>query len=106
QLASPYGVHSITRWGRTPWCGSVLSCCMLGSSAGPKDSRVRMFPRVMERRMPTASSGFPDISISTERLVLRALEDDDAPALAEMMNDELVAAWTSVPQPFTEEGAR
>ncbi|MFJ3902587.1 GNAT family N-acetyltransferase [Streptomyces sp. NPDC090025] len=48
---------------------------------------------------------FPDVSISTERLVLRALEPADAPALAEMMNDELVAAWTSVPQPFTEDDA-
>lgn len=49
---------------------------------------------------------FPEVSISTERLVLRPLDEDDVQALAEMMNDELVAAWTSVPQPFTEEGAR
>jgi len=49
---------------------------------------------------------FPDISLSTERLVLRPLEDDDVPALTEMMNDELVVAWTPVPQPFTEESAR
>ncbi|MFD7445576.1 GNAT family N-acetyltransferase [Streptomyces sp. NPDC059909] len=49
---------------------------------------------------------FPDISISTERLVLRAFEPADAPALAEMMNDELVAAWTAVPQPYTEAAAR
>jgi RimJ/RimL family protein N-acetyltransferase len=49
---------------------------------------------------------FPDISLSTERLVLRPLEDDDVPALTEMMNDEQVAAWTSVPQPFTEDAAR
>ncbi|MEU6975944.1 MULTISPECIES: GNAT family N-acetyltransferase [unclassified Streptomyces] len=49
---------------------------------------------------------FPSISISTDRLVLRALEPADVPALAEMMNDELVAAWTSVPQPFTEDAAR
>ncbi|WP_306320574.1 MULTISPECIES: GNAT family N-acetyltransferase [unclassified Streptomyces] len=49
---------------------------------------------------------FPEVSISTERLVLRPLDEDDVPALAEMMNDELVTAWTSVPQPFTEEGAR
>ncbi|NGO08194.1 GNAT family N-acetyltransferase [Streptomyces sp. HC44] len=49
---------------------------------------------------------FPDISLSTERLVLRPLEDDDVPALTEMMNDELVGAWTSVPQPFTEHAAR
>ena len=47
---------------------------------------------------------FPNISISTERLVLRPLDEDDVPALAEMMNDEQVAAWTHVPQPFTEDG--
>lgn len=52
------------------------------------------------------TSTFPTISISTERLVLRPLDEDDVPALAEMMNDEQVAAWTHVPQPFTEEGAR
>ncbi|MGW9438352.1 GNAT family N-acetyltransferase [Streptomyces sp. NPDC055607] len=49
---------------------------------------------------------FPDISINTDRLVLRALEEADAPALTEMMNDELVGAWTAVPQPFTEAAAR
>ncbi|MFC7929636.1 GNAT family N-acetyltransferase [Streptomyces cinereoruber] len=48
---------------------------------------------------------FPDISINTDRLVLRALGEADAPALAEMMNDELVGAWTAVPQPFTEAAA-
>ncbi|ANP53960.1 RimJ/RimL family protein N-acetyltransferase [Streptomyces griseochromogenes] len=52
------------------------------------------------------TSTFPTISISTERLVLRPLDEDDVPALAEMMNDEQVAAWTSVPQPFTEDAAR
>ncbi|MEV0123003.1 GNAT family N-acetyltransferase [Streptomyces sp. NPDC050703] len=62
--------------------------------------------------MTTASSGssahpvFPDVSISTERLVLRPLEEADVPAYAEMMNDELVTAWTSVPEPYTEEHAR
>ncbi|MCB5911085.1 GNAT family N-acetyltransferase [Streptomyces pinistramenti] len=49
---------------------------------------------------------FPDISISTERLVLRPFDEADAPALAEMMNDELVAAWTAVPQPYTTADAR
>ncbi|MER6092008.1 GNAT family N-acetyltransferase [Streptomyces bluensis] len=49
---------------------------------------------------------FPDISISTERLVLRPFDEDDVPALAEMMDDEQVMAWTDVPQPFTEDGAR
>ncbi|MFI7502217.1 GNAT family N-acetyltransferase [Streptomyces sp. NPDC049687] len=52
------------------------------------------------------TSTFPTISISTERLVLRPLDEDDVPALAEMMNDEQIAAWTDVPQPFTEDSAR
>ncbi|MFE2069538.1 GNAT family N-acetyltransferase [Streptomyces sp. NPDC059467] len=52
------------------------------------------------------TSTFPNISISTERLVLRPLDEDDVPALTEMMNDEQVGAWTSVPQPYTESDAR
>jgi RimJ/RimL family protein N-acetyltransferase len=52
------------------------------------------------------ASTFPNISISTERLVLRPLDEDDMPALAEMMNDEQVGAWTDVPQPYTEDQAR
>ncbi|WP_351224118.1 GNAT family N-acetyltransferase [Streptomyces sp. NPDC002133] len=56
----------------------------------------------MELRMTTT---FPDISISTERLVLRAFEDADIPAHTEMMNDEMVTAWTSVPHPYTRQDA-
>ncbi|MET7570469.1 GNAT family N-acetyltransferase [Streptomyces sp. NPDC005492] len=52
------------------------------------------------------TSTFPNISISTERLVLRPLDEDDISALTEMMNDEQVGAWTDVPQPFTEDRAR
>jgi RimJ/RimL family protein N-acetyltransferase len=52
------------------------------------------------------TSTFPDISISTERLVLRPFDEDDIQALTEMMNDEQVMAWTAVPQPFTDRGAR
>ncbi len=52
------------------------------------------------------TSTFPEISISTERLVLRPFEEADIPALAEMMNDELVTAWTGVPHPYTEQSAR
>ncbi|MFG2355316.1 GNAT family N-acetyltransferase [Streptomyces sp. NPDC048521] len=52
------------------------------------------------------TSTFPNISISTERLVLRPLDEDDVPALAEMMNDEQVGAWTDVPQPYTQGQAR
>ncbi|MEU3188943.1 GNAT family N-acetyltransferase [Streptomyces sp. NPDC006923] len=44
---------------------------------------------------------FPDVSISTERLVLRPFEPADIPAHIEMMNDELVTAWTSAPHPYT-----
>ncbi|MGJ5750277.1 RimJ/RimL family protein N-acetyltransferase [Streptomyces puniciscabiei] len=49
---------------------------------------------------------FPNVSISTERLVLRPFEESDIEAFAEMMNDELVTTWTSVPQPYTEADAR
>jgi RimJ/RimL family protein N-acetyltransferase len=52
------------------------------------------------------TSTFPNISISTERLVLRPFEEPDIEAFAEMMNDELVVAWTSVPHPYTEADAR
>ncbi|MET7762515.1 GNAT family N-acetyltransferase [Streptomyces sp. NPDC005336] len=52
------------------------------------------------------TSTFPDISISTERLVLRPFEEADVPALTEMMNDELVIAWTRVPQPYGSRDAR
>ncbi|WP_331452216.1 GNAT family N-acetyltransferase [Streptomyces sp. SS162] len=44
---------------------------------------------------------FPDVSISTERLVLRPYDETDIPAHTEMMNDELVVAWTSAPHPYT-----
>lgn len=56
----------------------------------------------MERRM---SPTFPDISISTDRLVLRPFELADIPSFTEMMNDEMVAVWTSVPAPYTESDA-
>lgn len=49
---------------------------------------------------------FPDITLSTERLVLRAYEEEDIPALTEMMDDELVTAWTAGPYPYTTEHAR
>ncbi|MFI6845763.1 GNAT family N-acetyltransferase [Kitasatospora sp. NBC_00085] len=48
------------------------------------------------------AASFPETAISTERLLLRPLAEDDAPGLAEMMADELVLAWTDAPHPFTE----
>ncbi|MFB6619873.1 GNAT family N-acetyltransferase [Streptomyces sp. NPDC085524] len=44
---------------------------------------------------------FPDVTISTDRLVLRPFEEDDVTALTEMMNDENITAWTTVPHPYT-----
>jgi RimJ/RimL family protein N-acetyltransferase len=52
----------------------------------------------MELRMTTT---FPDVSISTERLVLRPFESADVPAFTEMMNDEMVTAWTGEAHPYT-----
>lgn len=52
------------------------------------------------------TSPFPNVSISTERLVLRPFEEADVVPFTEMMNDELVAAWTSVPAPYSEAHAR
>ncbi|MFD9409623.1 GNAT family N-acetyltransferase [Streptomyces sp. NPDC059989] len=49
---------------------------------------------------------FPDVTISTDRLVLRPFEEEDVTALTEMMNDEHVTAWTSVPHPYTHADAR
>lgn len=50
---------------------------------------------------PRMTSTFPDISISTERLVLRPFDMVDVPAYIEMMNDELVTAWVDAPHPCT-----
>lgn len=52
------------------------------------------------------TSTFPVVTISTDRLVLRPLEEADIPPLIEMMGDELVAMWTSAPAPYTEVDAR
>ncbi len=52
------------------------------------------------------TSIFPDISISTERLSLRPYDEEDIPALAEMMNDEPVVGWLTAPHPYTEADAR
>ncbi|MEY9873379.1 RimJ/RimL family protein N-acetyltransferase [Streptacidiphilus sp. MAP12-33] len=49
---------------------------------------------------PGRPPAFPEITISTDRLELRAFDLDDAPALAEMMNDELVHQWTTAPHPY------
>lgn len=52
------------------------------------------------------TSIFPDISVSTERLSLRPFDEEDVPALREMMDDEAATAWLPAPHPYTEEHAR
>ncbi|MCD0481264.1 GNAT family N-acetyltransferase [Streptacidiphilus sp. ASG 303] len=52
------------------------------------------------------ASTFPETAISTERLLLRPFEEEDAPALAGTMDDEAVRCWTPVPHPYTEHHAR
>ena len=52
------------------------------------------------------TSTFPEISISTDRLVLRAFEPEDVVALKDLMSDELVRTWTTVPLSYTEQDAR
>lgn len=51
------------------------------------------------------TSTFPDTTISTERLVLRPFEEGDVRELTAMMNDELIAAWTDAPAPYTDADA-
>ncbi|MFJ1795533.1 GNAT family N-acetyltransferase [Kitasatospora griseola] len=46
-------------------------------------------------------ANFPETAISTDRLLLRALEDQDAPGLTAMLSDELVQTWTGHPRPYT-----
>ncbi|MGV9263979.1 GNAT family N-acetyltransferase [Kitasatospora sp. NPDC003701] len=48
------------------------------------------------------AASFPETAISTERLLLRPLAENDAPGLAAMMADDLVLTWTDLPHPFTE----
>ncbi|GAA2772909.1 GNAT family N-acetyltransferase [Kitasatospora cinereorecta] len=52
------------------------------------------------------AASFPETAISTERLLLRPLADDDARSLVAMMADEPVRTWTDHPQPYTEDHAR
>ncbi|MFI8852827.1 GNAT family N-acetyltransferase [Streptomyces sp. 891-h] len=52
------------------------------------------------------TSTFPDISISTDRLVLRPFEEADVPALTAMMADDQITAWMAAPVPYTEAEAR
>jgi len=52
------------------------------------------------------AASFPETAISTDRLLLRPLDEGDAPSLVAMMADEPVQSWTAHPQPYTEAHAR
>lgn len=75
---------------------------MLHAVAYDPHKRSRTTVSGMELRMTTT---FPDVTISTDRLVLRPFEEEDVTALTEMMNDENVTAWTTVPHPYTQADA-
>lgn len=84
---------------RTRVCGAPP--CGPGHARPRPDAACWCLYRVfgMELRMTTT---FPSISISTDRLVLRPFDMADVPAYIEMMNDELVTAWTEAPHPYTQ----
>ncbi|GAA4874538.1 GNAT family N-acetyltransferase [Kitasatospora terrestris] len=52
------------------------------------------------------AASFPETAISTDRLLLRPLADEDVPSLVAMFDDEPVRTWTDYPQPYTEAHAR
>jgi RimJ/RimL family protein N-acetyltransferase len=52
------------------------------------------------------AASFPETAISTERLLLRPLDDGDTAGLVAMAADEQVQAWTDLAAPFTEAHAR
>ncbi|WP_103503561.1 MULTISPECIES: GNAT family N-acetyltransferase [Streptomyces] len=52
------------------------------------------------------TSTFPDVTITSDRLVLRPYDEADQRELTDMMDDELTAAWTSVPAPYSMADAR
>jgi RimJ/RimL family protein N-acetyltransferase len=52
------------------------------------------------------AASFPETAISTERLLLRPLDDGDTAGLTALASDDQVHTWTSLPSPFTEAHAR
>jgi len=53
-----------------------------------------------------ASICFPQVTLETPRLVLRAFEPGDLPDVAAVGADELTQRWLQLPRPYTEEDAR
>jgi len=51
-------------------------------------------------------STFPDVELSTERLLLRPLSQADVPALVEAGNDPETRRWRPMPDPYGEVEAR
>ncbi|MFD0530966.1 GNAT family N-acetyltransferase [Kitasatospora arboriphila] len=52
------------------------------------------------------AASFPETAISTERLLLRPLDDGDTAGLTALASDDQVHTWTSLPSPFTEAHAQ
>ncbi len=55
--------------------------------------------------MDRAALTFPEVELRTERLLLRAYQRDDAPAVAEACRDELLQRWLPLPNPYTDADA-
>ena len=53
-----------------------------------------------------ASVCFPQVTLETPRLVLRAFEPGDLPDVAAAGADELTQRWLPLPRPYTEEDAQ
>lgn len=52
------------------------------------------------------AANFPETAITTERLLLRPLDDGDIAGLVALADDDQVQTWTSLPVPFTEAHAQ
>ncbi|MGH3319604.1 MAG: GNAT family N-acetyltransferase [Streptosporangiaceae bacterium] len=50
--------------------------------------------------------GFPETTLETKRLVLRAYEEADIPDVRKACRDPLTQRWIAMPDPYTEEVAR
>ncbi|WP_079101951.1 GNAT family N-acetyltransferase [Carbonactinospora thermoautotrophica] len=76
------------------------------TSAGRADLVVYGLTPADLDQLPLPARRFPEARLETARLVLRPLEEGDAPALRETLADADSAAWLTAPQPYTLELAR
>lgn len=84
----------------------MTSTPALGAAAAPA-AAVDGAPLTQADPVPArAAAVFPDVTLATDRLVLRPFEAEDAEPLVEMMADDAVQQWTTVPAPYRAADAR